>query len=56
MKRLKVREGTQVTLDGRLHGAGKEFDTDEATAARLTLRGIATEVEEKPKKPTSSKK
>lgn len=47
MKTLKIRDGTQVNLDGRVYGGGKQVQVDEAMAARLVARGFASEVEAK---------
>lgn len=39
--RVKVSDGTQVSVDGKLHAAGTEVSVPEAIAERWVVRGWA---------------
>jgi len=48
-RRLKVAEGTQVNIGGKVYAAGELVDLEPRTAASLVARGVVVvEVEKAP--------
>jgi hypothetical protein len=41
--KVKVRDGTQVNINGKVYSGGKTLEVDEVTAARLLARGLVEE-------------